>query len=220
MTLNATGRKVLSSLLKNADKFEAENAVDTYFTTVSCKAASATDVEPIGTILKYNATAGYWYIYAQEDDWEASATYALGAIVKPTTLNGLEYICITAGDSDATEPTWPLVPGATETETAGVVWLARIPGAKDINSSLPDGSIYAVTVGSAEGIGFNKADVEFSTTAVKMTVLFRGFAALNTDSLEWADAVAAGNKTEVKKALEMNNIVMVDTATAVVPTML
>lgn len=215
MTLNATGRKVLSSVLKDSARFEQEGAVSTYFATVDCKGSG--DVEPLGTVMKYSVTNSAFYPYTVEDDWEASTTYALGAVVKPTTLNGLEYVCITAGDSDATEPTWPTTPGATETETGGAVWLARIPGAKDVNSPLPDGTVFCITVGQKEGLNFNKEDVTLSSTATEMTVLFRGEAAVVDGGLEWDSGVAAGNKTEIKRAFEMNGIVVATAATDVVP---
>lgn len=40
--------------------------------------------------------------------WETLHDYVLGDVVTPTTLNGHSYIVTTAGESGATEPTWPL----------------------------------------------------------------------------------------------------------------
>ena len=220
MPLNATSRKVLSSVLKNAARFEQENAVGTYFATVDCKGSGAT--EPLGTVMKYDAANSAFYPYVIEVDWEASLVVALGKVVKPTTLNGLEYVCITAGTTNDTEgePTWPTVPGATVTETDAVVWMARIPGAPDVNSPLPDGTVFCITVGQKEGIGFNKEDVTLSGTAVEMTVLFRGEAGVVDGGLVWDSGVLAANQTEIKRAFEMNDIMVITAATDVVPSLL
>ena len=214
MTLNATSRKVLSSTLKDAARFEQESAVGTYFATVDCKGSG--DVEPIGTLMKYNSTNSAFYPYTVAADWEASTTYAVGAVVKPTTVNGLEYICVVAGDSDATEHAWNLIPGVTEAETAGVEWLGRFPDGKDVLSPLPDGSTICITVGQKEGIGFNKEDVTLSSSAVKMTVLFRGEASVVGGGIIYGTAVEA----EVNRTLEMNGIVVATAATDVVPSLI
>lgn len=55
---------------------------------------------------------GIRYIMPSQGAW-ASTTYAVGANVRPTTANGLKYICTTSGTSGATQPTWPTTIGAT-----------------------------------------------------------------------------------------------------------
>ena len=40
------------------------------------------------------------------EQWEAATAYALGDRVVPTELEGMSYVCTTAGTSGATEPTW------------------------------------------------------------------------------------------------------------------
>lgn len=49
--------------------------------------------------------------------WTANTAYTAGAIVKPTTMNGHLYFCITAGTShSSTEPTWPTTQGGEVTD--------------------------------------------------------------------------------------------------------
>ena len=53
-----------------------------------------------------------------EDIWVASTSYSENDKVIPTTANGFEYICTTAGTSDTAEnePTWPTTEGSTVAE--------------------------------------------------------------------------------------------------------
>jgi anaerobic selenocysteine-containing dehydrogenase len=67
----------------------------------------------------YNATlaatldASYskttWEYDFGDQAWQASYSFALGAIVRPTTSTNYHYECTVAGTSGATEPTWPTV---------------------------------------------------------------------------------------------------------------
>ena len=54
--------------------------------------------------------------------WVASTAYSIGDIVIPTTANGYQYRCTTAGTSHSSEPTFPTDLGVIVTETGGVVW--------------------------------------------------------------------------------------------------
>jgi len=61
--------------------------------------------------------------------WAASTAYtayvkgvSFASVVIPTTANGYQYRCITAGTSHSSEPTWPTDLGVIVTETGGVVW--------------------------------------------------------------------------------------------------
>ena len=54
--------------------------------------------------------------------WQASNAYSVDDIVIPTTVNGFQYRCTTAGTSHSSEPTFPTDLGVTVTETGGVVW--------------------------------------------------------------------------------------------------
>jgi len=54
--------------------------------------------------------------------WQASHTYAVDDIREPVTANGYRYrASAVTGTSNSTEPTWPVVIGATVTDS-GVVW--------------------------------------------------------------------------------------------------
>jgi hypothetical protein len=53
-------------------------------------------------------------------DWAVSTGYTVGLLVKPTAANGHYYRCTTAGTSAGTEPTWPLVSGATVADGTAV----------------------------------------------------------------------------------------------------
>lgn len=58
-------------------------------------------------------------------DWEAETAYSEDDKVKPTTPNGFEYICTTAGTSDTAgnEPTWPTTEDSTVAESPDtLVW--------------------------------------------------------------------------------------------------
>lgn len=58
------------------------------------------------------------------DDWQASTAYSLADRVVPTTPNECVYECTTAGTTGATEPTWPITPGATVSDGT-VVWTCQ-----------------------------------------------------------------------------------------------
>jgi hypothetical protein len=51
--------------------------------------------------------------FGSANTWAATTAYALGAQVKPTVSNGLYYVCIVAGTSGSTQPTWPTTLNAT-----------------------------------------------------------------------------------------------------------
>jgi len=56
--------------------------------------------------------------------WEASTAYSLEDVVVPTTKNGLLYICTTAGNSGAAEPSWSTTIGANTADNAAT-WETR-----------------------------------------------------------------------------------------------
>jgi uncharacterized phage protein gp47/JayE len=53
--------------------------------------------------------------------WAASTTYAPGDVRKPSMSNAFLYICIVAGESAGTEPSWPTADGGTVVD-GGVHW--------------------------------------------------------------------------------------------------
>ena len=60
-------------------------------------------------------------IILEPNDWQAETEYAVGDIVKATTYDGRRYVCITAGTSGTTEPSWDATIGNT-TNDGTVVW--------------------------------------------------------------------------------------------------
>jgi len=54
--------------------------------------------------------------------WAATTAYILGAKVKPVTTNGHWYICVVAGTSAGTAPTWPTASAGTVTDGT-VTWM-------------------------------------------------------------------------------------------------
>jgi len=53
--------------------------------------------------------------------WAPWWSYEVGAVVIPTTPNGHQYRCISAGSSDWTQPTWSTTDGATQND-GSVQW--------------------------------------------------------------------------------------------------
>lgn len=213
----ATGRKLISELLVGVEKMEEMFGIDYNFASVNAEGSDVT-VEPIGVLLRWNNAASAFLPFTVNPDWAPSTAVTVGYTVKPITQNGLEYVCITAGTTNDSEgePTWPTVPGATVTETDGVVWLARLPYGKDHTSPLPNQESLAIMVGAAPGIGFNKEDITLTSTSQKVTVLYRGHASIKDAGITWG-AIAAADQTEVKAAFERNGIKIVTNATAVDP---
>ncbi len=80
---------------------------------------TALDFEQFKGILSYGYHTGI-----VRSIWVASTVYAVNDIRTPTTLNGFQYRCVTAGTSDSSEPTFPTDLGVTVTEGGGstVVW--------------------------------------------------------------------------------------------------
>lgn len=211
---NSTSRKNYSDLIKGYGTYQDEAGVDFYFATVNVKGSAA--IDPIGTMLEYNATGSAFYPVATKTDWEASKLYAKGTVVVPTTRNGYEYVSLTADTSAAAEPTWPTVPGATVVETGDQAWICRIPYGVNMASPLPNKSSICVTCGTGEGRGFATADVTLTSTAQKFTVLFRGAASVAADGLEIA-GIDADDVASFKTALENIGISIVASTTDVVP---
>lgn len=224
MTVVATGRRHVSEVLKGTERLAEEAGFDVHFATVNARRPAGADVaiDPVGTLLKWNGTA--FTTFSPNADWAASTAYAVGDVVKPATQNGLEYVCIVAGTSNDTEgePTFPTVPGATVTETDGVVWLARFPYGKDKSSPLPEGNTLCISVGDHRGIDRNSADVTLTTSDTKVTAVHRGDVGVVTSQLKVAAAAAfstlsADDQAEVQFALEQQGFVFVTEATATVP---
>ena len=82
--------------------------------------------------------------------WEATTAYSLGDKVKPTSGNddGHFYICIAAGTSGGTEPTWP---GASGTVTDGTVSWRELCNASEIIDADTPTRVYAPDDGARFG---------------------------------------------------------------------
>lgn len=210
--LQETGRKQVSELIKGTTKFESESGVNFYFGTVDVK--GSTTIDPIGTVLQWDGTDAFG-ILAAPADWAATTAYVVGDVVKPAVRDGFEYIVTDAGTSGASEPTFVETDGAV-TVDATVIWQARYPYGTIVGSPLPNNASACVTVGAKEGIGFNKAGILLSATAIKFTVIFRGPAQLANDGMEFG-SVDAADIAEFKVALEKQGLSVVGSATNVVP---
>lgn len=68
--------------------------------------------------------------------WQASTEYSLGAIVKPVASNGHWYICVAAGSTAASEPTWPLLSAGTATDGT-VAWMEYVSSVSLVAQLIP-----------------------------------------------------------------------------------
>ncbi len=60
-----------------------------------------------------------------EVTWRAGAEYQAGDFVRPTTPNGVEYECTTAGQSGKREPLWVGVNSTVSDGIGELVWAGR-----------------------------------------------------------------------------------------------
>lgn len=214
----ASTRKQLSDLVKGVSQIGGDLGINYNYAMVDVKGSG--DIDNIGVPLMWSESDSAFIEFAVNPDWAAGAVKNLGDVVKPTTQNGYEYVCITAGTTNDAEgePTWPTTPGATVTEIDGVVWLCRNAYAGNGNdSTLPNKAHICVTCGAKEGVGFNQADTTLSSTAVKMAVVFRGEGALAEDGFEWG-SIAAADQNEFYAQLEKQGLALVESGTTVDPT--
>ncbi len=72
-----------------------------------------------------------------------STAYTVGQVVRPSTGNGFLYMCIVAGTSAGSAPTYPTSYGGTVTD-GGVTWLCIARGAVRLDAD--DISVATVTV--------------------------------------------------------------------------
>ena len=74
--------------------------------------------------------------------WAASTSYAVGAIVRATTVQdfGLVFQCVTAGTSGGSQPAWPTLIDSTTTD-GGVTWKAISAVYEDLSVLEPNAII-------------------------------------------------------------------------------
>ena len=81
--------------------------------------------------------------------WQASTAYSVGDKVQPTTPNGRRYICVTAGTSDASEPTFPTAAIGDQVVDGTCVW--RYESAKheitELKLALTSGGLTSAVAG-------------------------------------------------------------------------
>jgi len=213
---NGSTRTRLSDLVKGYNQFEDESGVNYCFATVGVEGSG--DVDNIGIPLMYSESDGAFIEFAVNADWEATTAYTAGDVVKPTAQNGYEYVATNSDTSHSTEPTWPTIPGATVTETGDQAWICRAAySGNGMDSPLPNSAHLCVTVGAAEGRGFNQTDTTLSATAADMTVLYRGPATVVEDGFVWG-SIATVDQDEFYKAFEKQGISVMESGTTVAPT--
>lgn len=127
--------------------------------------------------------------------WAASTAYSLGDVVRPTTRNGYNYECTTAGTSGASEPTWPTTPGNTVNDGTAV-WTCRTAkqladvamAGTDFTHANGDTSGRKTTVGQKTGV-----TVDASGTADHVALLDTTNKKLLYVTTATSQALTAGN---------------------------
>jgi len=92
---------------------------DTSVESVLLPAPDGNGYMKASSITVYSGTTDY-----SGAGYSARSATALGTVVRPTTRNGFVYECTTNGGTDATEPTWPTVPGDS-IDGGNNVWICR-----------------------------------------------------------------------------------------------
>jgi hypothetical protein len=95
--------------------------------TYEASLAKNVELSEIGTLKK---ARGYRLLNSFQtlnvNTWQASTSYSVGNIVKPSTPNGFFYKCTTAGTSGTIEPSWSTTKGQTVND-GSVVWTCISP---------------------------------------------------------------------------------------------
>lgn len=68
-----------------------------------------------------------------ENRWRRGAIVALNAVVRPSTPNGLEFVCVSAGKSAAVEPLWP---AAGTIQDGSVTWTSQPASTQGLMSTV------------------------------------------------------------------------------------
>lgn len=121
----------------------------------------------LGTKTHTTTVANSWSVSAA-----ISTAYNVGDVVRPSTGNTWLYVCVVAGTSSGTAPTWPTVVGATVTD-GSVTW-ANVGESATVYSSAAASwtsatfsAAYGAIYDSTSGVGTTEpliALVNFGTT--------------------------------------------------------
>lgn len=97
-----------------------------------------------------------WYGVNWEDwlasNWEANSSATLAQAIRPTVPNGLEYTCITAGQTGAVEPIWATFAGGV-TVDGTAMWQAQAVTSMSLDDTISSSSFTApsgITLDSAQ----------------------------------------------------------------------
>jgi hypothetical protein len=107
------------------------------------------------------------------------------------TKTNFNYASVTVGGS-ATIPAIGVPVIWSNANSRFEVYVAQDIGAAMATGTSPlkgDAAI-AIVVGTANGLGFNKADTDLSAGDVTMTVLYRGDAIIKNEGMVWGSAAA------------------------------
>ncbi len=101
-----------------------------------------------------------WYVgstkWTAVTAWAALTVYAAGALVRqnaaPAVGSERVFVCIIAGTSLASEPTWTITKGAKTAETAGPTWM-ECTGRAGVNGDLTNTSNWTAVKNTAVALG-------------------------------------------------------------------
>jgi hypothetical protein len=99
-----------------------------------------------------------WYGVNWEDwlasNWEANSSALVGQVLRPTIANGLEFACITAGQTGAVEPTWAAFVGGQVID-GSAIWQGQ-----PISSASLDDTISGSSFSAPAGITLDSAQIQ------------------------------------------------------------
>lgn len=184
-------------------RYQLDDDADAYVITSPVEIASISN-------LTFDVFAGYKQGRNEQttvSTWQANTAYAVDDVVIPTQSNGHKYICITAGTSGSTEPSWPTSSGATVND-GSVRWrengevgkrVMRVIITTDDGDSTANGPVVTQTrMQSSAGVTYNEVKFPLARNNYLFYVQFTfgGVTFPNT----WTDesgttiSTSAGNK--------------------------
>lgn len=94
-----------------------------------------------GGVAVASKTNTYTAASAYSQQWAANTAANVGDIVRPTTGNGHVYMCVSAGATGATQPTWTTTRGATQPTDGGVTWVEAGLGVIALSCAAPSWTV-------------------------------------------------------------------------------